>query len=300
MSDVPSVQVAAPAKEPSALRSPWLQTFVASVRFKRTWIGLAITTVVVGIALLGPAFSPYSPTEFVAPPYEPPSNVAWLGTDYLGRDVLSRFLWGGRSVLGLSILATLFGLGLGILVGLISAYTRNWIDDVLMRAMDVLLAFPQIVFVLLLVSSVGPQLWLIVLTVGLSHAPRVARVTRGAALEVVERDFVKSAEVLGETRWNILVGELLPNISSPLLVEFGLRLTYSIGLVAAVSFLGFGLQPPAADWGLMINENRIGLAIQPWPVVLPVVAVGLLTIGTNLITDGIARAAIGIDRSSAA
>jgi peptide/nickel transport system permease protein len=300
MSDVPSVQVAAPAKELSAVRSPWLQTFVASVRFKRTWIGLAITTVVVGIALLGPAFSPYSPTEFVAPPYEPPSNVAWLGTDYLGRDVLSRFLWGGRSVLGLSILATLFGLGLGILVGLISAYTRNWIDDVLMRAMDVLLAFPQIVFVLLLVSSVGPQLWLIVLTVGLSHAPRVARVTRGAALEVVERDFVKSAEVLGETRWNILVGELLPNISSPLLVEFGLRLTYSIGLVAAVSFLGFGLQPPAADWGLMINENRIGLAIQPWPVVLPVVAVGLLTIGTNLITDGIARAAIGIDRSSAA
>ena len=135
---------------------------------------------------------------------------------------------------------------------------------------------------------------------GLSHAPRVARVTRGAALEVVERDFVKSAEALGETRWSILVGELLPNISSPLLVEFGLRLTYSIGLVAAVSFLGFGLQPPAADWGLMINENRVGLTIQPWPVVLPVIAVGLLTVGTNLITDGIARAAIGIGRSSAA
>jgi peptide/nickel transport system permease protein len=125
-------------------------------------------------------------------------------------------------------------------------------------------------------------------------------VTRGAALEVVERDFVKSAEALGESRWSILVGELLPNISSPLLVEFGLRLTYSIGLVAAVSFLGFGLQPPAADWGLMINENRVGLTIQPWPVVLPVIAVGLLTIGTNLITDGIARAAIGIGRSSAA
>jgi peptide/nickel transport system permease protein len=117
---------------------------------------------------------------------------------------------------------------------------------------------------------------------------------------VVERDFVKSAEALGESRWSILVGELLPNISSPLLVEFGLRLTYSIGLVAGVSFLGFGLQPPAADWGLMINENRVGLTIQPWPVVLPVIAVGLLTVGTNLITDGIARAAIGIGRSSAA
>jgi peptide/nickel transport system permease protein len=299
MSGLPDVQMA-PARRRSALRSPWLQTLVASSRFKRTWIGLALTSVVVAVALLGPMLSPYSPSEFVAPPYEPPSNEAWLGTDYLGRDVLSRFLWGGRSVLGLSILATVFGLGLGILVGLISAYMRNWIDDVLMRAMDVLLAFPQIVFVLLLISSVGPQLWLIVLTVGLSHAPRVARVTRGAALEVVERDFVKSAEALGETRWSILVGELLPNISSPLLVEFGLRLTYSIGLVAAVSFLGFGLQPPAADWGLMINENRVGLNIQPWPVVLPVIAVGLLTVGTNLITDGIARAAIGIGRSSAA
>ena len=299
MSGVPNAQIAA-ASRPSALRSPWLQTLLASSRFKRTWIGLGITVAVVAVALLGPAFAPYSPTEFVAPPYEPPSAKAWLGTDYLGRDVLSRFLWGGRSVLGLSILATVLGLGLGILVGLVSAYVRNWVDDVLMRAMDVLLAFPQIVFVLLLISSVGPQLWLIVLTVGLSHAPRVARVTRGAALEVVERDFVKSAEALGETRWSILVGELLPNISSPLLVEFGLRLTYSIGLVAAVSFLGFGLQPPAADWGLMINENRMGLIIQPWPVVLPVMAVGLLTVGTNLITDGIARAAIGIGRSSAA
>jgi peptide/nickel transport system permease protein len=300
VSGFPGGQAVSPATRPSALRSPWLQTFVAASRFKRTWIGLGITAAVVAVALLGPMLAPFSPTEFVAPPYEPPSNEAWLGTDYLGRDVLSRFLWGGRSVLGLSILATVFGLGFGVLIGLISAYMRNWIDDVLMRAMDVLLAFPQIVFVLLLISSVGPQLWLIVLTVALSHAPRVARVTRGAALEVVDRDFVKAAEALGETRWSILVGELLPNVSSPLLVEFGLRLTYSIGLVAGVSFLGFGLQPPAADWGLMINENRVGLTIQPWPVVLPVIAIGILTVGTNLITDGVARAAIGIDRSSAA
>ena len=112
MSSVPGAQAAAPASGPSALRSPWLQTFVASIRFMRTWIGLGVTAAVVAVALLGPMFSPYSPTEFVAPPYEPPSNEAWLGTDYLGRDVLSRFLWGGRSVLGLSILATVFGLGL--------------------------------------------------------------------------------------------------------------------------------------------------------------------------------------------
>ena len=113
---------------------------------------------------------------------------------------------------------------------------------------------------------------------------------------MVERDFVKSATALGESTWHILGAELLPNISSPLLVEFGLRLTYSIGIIAAVGFMGFGLQPPAADWGLMINENRIGLTIQPWPVLLPVIAIGLLTVGMNLFTDGIARASIGIDR----
>ena len=113
---------------------------------------------------------------------------------------------------------------------------------------------------------------------------------------MVERDFVKAAEAVGETRRRIIFGELLPNVTSPLLVEFGLRLTYSIGLIAALNFLGFGLQPPNADWGLMINENRLSLTVQPWGVLLPVIAIALLTIGTNLVTDGIARAAIGIDR----
>jgi peptide/nickel transport system permease protein len=165
-----------------------------------------------------------------------------------------------------------------------------------MRGNDVLLAFPQIILALLAVPALGPKKWLIVLVVGLTHAPRVARVIRGAAQEVVERDFVKAAEAVGEKRSRIIFGELLPNVTSPLLVEIGLRMTYSIGLVAAVGFLGFGLQPPAADWGLMINENRLAITVQVWSVLLPVLAIGLLTIGTNLITDGIARAAIGLDR----
>ena len=148
-------------------------------------------------------------------------------------------------------------------------------------------------------SAIGPKLWLIVLTVGLTHAPRVARVMRGAALEVVERDFIKSAEVVGERRWRIVFGEVLPNVTSPLLVELGLRMTYSIGLVAGISFLGFGLQPPTADWGLMINENRLSITVQPWAVLLPVAAIGLLTVGTNLITDGLSRALAGIDRKAA-
>jgi peptide/nickel transport system permease protein len=121
-------------------------------------------------------------------------------------------------------------------------------------------------------------------------------VTRGSSVEIVERDFVSAAEAMGEPRHKILIGEILPNVASPLLVEASLRLTYSVGLIAALSFLGFGLQPPAADWGLMINENRQGLTIQPWGVVAPILAIALLTIGTSLIGDGVARASAGIER----
>ena len=269
-----------------------------AARLTRTRIGLAIVGIVVLIALGGPLVAPYSPTEFVAIPNSAPSDEALFGADALGRDVWSRFLHGGRSVLWLAVAATGLGIVVGVVVGLIAAYSRNWLDDVLMRSNDVLLAFPQIIFVLLAVSALGAKLWLIVLTVGLTHAPRVARVMRGAALEVVERDFVKSAEVVGEKRWRIVFGELLPNVTSPLLVETGLRMTYSIALVAGISFLGFGLQPPTADWGLMINENRLSITVQAWAVTLPVIAIGLLTVGTNLVTDGISRALIGLDRKS--
>jgi peptide/nickel transport system permease protein len=269
-----------------------------ALRLGRTRFGLAIVALLVLVALAGPLVAPHSPTEFVGIPNSKPSGDAIFGTDALGRDVLSRFLHGGRTVLWLSTAATLLGIVVGVVVGLIAAYSRNWLDDVLMRGNDVLLAFPQIIFVLLAVSAIGPKLWLIVLTVGLTHAPRVARVIRGAALEVVERDFVKSAEVVGEARWRIVFAEVLPNVTSPLLVELGLRMTYSIGLVAGISFLGFGLQPPDADWGLMINENRLSITVQAWSVLLPVIAIGLLTVGTNLITDGLSRALAGIDRQA--
>jgi peptide/nickel transport system permease protein len=282
---------------PERLRGhQWLGILRSAASLTRTRIGLAIVGLIVAIAVLGPLVAPHSPTEFVGAPNSGPSSTAIFGADALGRDVFSRFLHGGLTVLWLSAAATIVGIAGGTIVGLVAAYARNSLDDVLMRGNDVLLSFPQIIFVLLAVSAIGPKLWLIVLCVGLTHAPRVARVMRGAAQEVVERDFVKAAEVVGEKRWRIVFGELLPNVTSPLLVEIGLRMTYSIGLVAAVSFLGFGLQPPTADWGLMINENRLSITVQPWAVFLPVLAIGLLTVGTNLITDGIARAAIGLDR----
>jgi len=273
----------------------WLWILRRAVGITRTKIGLAIVALMVAIALIGPLVSPHSPTEFVAVPNSGPSSNALFGADALGRDVFSRWLHGGLTVLWMSAAATIVGIVLGTAVGLLAAYSRNWLDGVLMRGNDVLLSFPAIIFVLLAVATLGPKLWLIVLCVGLTHAPRVARVMRGAGQEVVERDFVKAAEVVGEKRWRIVFGELLPNVTSPLLVEIGLRMTYSIGLIAGVSFLGFGLQPPAADWGLMMIENRLAITVQPWSVLLPVLAIGLLTVGTNLVTDGIARAAIGID-----
>ena len=270
------------------LRRAWRQA--------RTKIGIALVVLVAGVALIGPFFAPYSPSEFAGIPFAHASSALPLGADNLGRDVLSRFLWGGRSVLGLSLIATALGLVLGVSIGLVAAYSRSLLDDVLMRSMDVILAFPSIVLALVAVATVGPKLWLIVIVVGITTAPRVARVTRGASLEIVERDFVQAAEVLGESRVKILLGEILPSITSPLMVEASLRLTYSIGLIAGLSFLGFGLQPPAADWGLMINENRQALTIQPWGATMPVIAIALLTIGTSLIGDGLSRAAIGIDR----
>jgi peptide/nickel transport system permease protein len=267
-----------------------------SLAYRRTWVGIALTGFILLLAIFGPLLAPYSTTEFVGQPFYAHTAHAVLGTDNLGRDVLSRFLGGGRSVLLLAALSTILGVGVGVIVALIAGYTRSWLDELLMRVSDVVLAFPQIVLALLFLSVWGPHPWVIVLTVGLSHAPRTARIIRAAVLGVARRDYVRAAEALGLRRWLVRWDDLLPNVTGPLMVETGLRFTYSIGLVAGLGFLGLGLQPPAADWGLMINENRIGLVVQPWAVLLPVVAIGLIAVGMNLISDGIAQASAGLDR----
>src|SRR5699024_2144568 len=160
----------------------------------------------------------------------------------------------------------------------------------------VLLAFPLLSAVRLVTSSIGPRVWLIVVIIAVSHMPRVARVIREATRKVIEQDYIKAVEAIGMPRHRIMAVEILPNVTSPLLVELGLRLTYSIGVVAVLGFLGMGLQPPTADWGLWIKQTRQGMSIQPWVVALPVTAIAILTIGVNLITDGLSRASIGIDR----
>jgi peptide/nickel transport system permease protein len=264
----------------------------------RTRIGLALMVALAAVALLGPFVARFGQTQPV-PGMSPNMHArgdAFFGTDNLGYDVLSRFLYGGRAILGMGVAATAMGLVLGVAIGLIAAYGKGWIDEVLMRLMDVILAFPQIMLALVALATLGASYWLIIVIVGITTMPRVARVARGAAQPIVERDFVAAAEVLGVSRLKIIVGEIMPNVLGALMVEASLRLTYSIGLIASLAFLGFSPAPTSANWGTMIQENRLALTVQPWGVVLPVVAIALLTIGTGLFGDGIARASVGIDR----
>jgi peptide/nickel transport system permease protein len=270
--------------------------FRDAFRLRRTQVGFLLVALLVLIAVFGPLLAPYTPGEFVGPPNSPPGGGFVFGTDLLGQDVLSRFLHGGDEILLLAALSTAFGVGIGTAVGLFAAYARGKTEEVLMRAMDLLLAFPQILLALLAIALVGPSFWLMVATVAVTTMPRVARVIRGAAIPVVERDFVAAAEALGESRLRIITGEILPNVTGPLLVEVNLRLTYSIGLIASLAFLGFAPNPNAANWGLMIQENRLALTVNPWGVVLPAGAIALLTIGLGLVADGLARTAAGVDR----
>lgn len=252
-------------------------------------VGIVLAGLVVAIAIFGPVFAPHAPDEILGAPYAKPSSAYPLGLDFVGRDALSRFLWGGRTSLLLALLGTVLGYLVGLSVGLFSAYRGGWADETTMRATDVSLAFPSLVLVLLFVSAFGSNVKLVVVAIAIANAPRIARIVRASALEMVDLLYVQAARARGERALYIVIREILPNIKAPLLVDFGLRFTGSILLVAAVSFLGFGLQPPAADWGVMVGENRIGLTVQPWPVIFPVIALGLLTAGINLAIDGYGR-----------
>jgi peptide/nickel transport system permease protein len=278
-------------------RHEWLVILRRAARTPRGAIGLTVSALVVLLAIIGPFIAPHDPTVSVWPTFATPgSGNGLLGGDVLGRDVLSRVLAGGWLLLAVAAAATALGVILGVMLGITAAYAGRWKDSLIMRVVDIFLAFPQLVFALLLVSVLGTHIWLLILAVGLSHAPQVARVVRSAALDVCERDFVKAVELYDTPSLRVMTGEVLPNILSVVMVEFGLRFTYSILIIAAISFLGFGLQPPTPNWGLMINENRIGLVVNPWAVIVPAALIAVLTVGLNTFTDAIARASLGVDR----
>ncbi|MEI9406416.1 ABC transporter permease [Mesorhizobium argentiipisi] len=265
----------------------------------RVRIGFMLMLAVVALAIAGPFFAPYGPTELVGVPFDIPQRDFLLGTDTLGRDVLSRFLWGGRSLVWMSLAATAIALTLATTLGMSAAYFKGRVDDAIMRLIDLKLAFPSIVVALLFVTMFGSGKLLLVLLVGISLAPTGARVVRGAALSVVGREFVQHAQAIGVPSYRILLRDVLPNITSPLLVEVGLRLMWAISALAGLNFLGYGIQSPEADWGLMINENRNALSIQPWAVLAPVAAIAIFTIGGNIFAEGIARVVGRTDKEEA-
>ncbi len=254
--------------------------------------------VVVAVGIFGRYVASYPPDEIFGAPFSAPSANHKLGLDFAGRDVLSRFLFGGQTAIVVALAGTVMGFVLGSGLGLVSAYRRGWVDEVIGRSTDLALAFPALILSLLLLAAFGTSLALVVFAITITTAPGVARIARAATLELVDLPYVESARARGERASYVMAVEILPGVRSPLLVDFGLRLTTAILLVAALSFVGLGLQPPAADWGLMIGENRIGLNVQPWAVIVPAAAIAALTIGVNLIIDGVGRRTGKVPRPS--
>jgi peptide/nickel transport system permease protein len=264
----------------------------ASFRFLRIRsgaVGLAIVILVVAIAFLGRYVAPHDPNAPIGVPLAGPSSTAHLGTDFLGRDVLSRLLYGGRSVIGLAAAATVLAYAFGLAIGLIAGYSRSKVDPILMRTIDVMLAFPPLLFLLVLITGAGTGVGVLIAGVAAIQAPSISRIVRTATLEVSVRGYVEAAVARGERAFAVVIREVLPNILAPVLVDAGLRFTYSILIIASVNYLGLGLQPPSSDWALMISENREYISLNVWAVLAPAAMIALLTIGVNLMGDAIAR-----------
>lgn len=257
-------------------------------------IGAAILLLHLLAALFGPVLAPWGPAQMGAgPPLSGPSWAHPFGIDQLGRDIFSRVLHGSRIVLFLSLSGTALGVFVGAVIGLYSGLAGGWVDDVLQRAMEILISIPFLVLALIAMVAVGPVLSgrpeTVIGVVALIYAPRVARIARAAAQEIATRDFVTVARLRGDGALTIMRREILPNARGVLMVEFSLRASYAPVLVGSLGFLGFGLRPPTPEWGLMIAENRALLIVTPWAVLGPGLALSTLVVGLNLFSDGLAR-----------
>jgi len=254
-------------------------------------VGTSLLLLFVLLALLAPWIAAYTPTEQAyAETLQPPSARHWFGTDHLGRDVFSRILHGARSILALTGLGALLAIAAGTGVGLLSGYLGGWVDEVLMRVFDSLLAMPALLLALVLLGAVGPSRSSVFAVIAVVYTPIVARVVRSEALAVKTKAFVEAARLHGERLPAILLREILPSVLPALSVEAALRFSYAIFLVASLGFLGVGVQPPTPDWGLMVKEARIYLRLAPWSLYVPAGAISLLVIAVNLTADGLKRA----------
>jgi peptide/nickel transport system permease protein len=251
-------------------------------------IGGAIVLLLAILAVLGPWIAPYDPTAFaVRLRFSPPIAAHPFGTDEFGRDVFSRVLVGARFSLAMGFGATAISLLLGVPLGLLAAFHRGMIDEIIMRALDLLISLPPILLGLLILAVTPPSLWKTIVTVGIVYVPILARLTRSVALGLLQEDFVTAAHARAEGAVSILLREILPNAWPPIIVECGLRITFAILLGSSLSFLGLGPQPPSSEWGLMISESRQFISQAPWIGLAPGLSLGVLLVSINVFGEGL-------------
>jgi peptide/nickel transport system permease protein len=249
------------------------------------WFGLLVVAAYVVVGILAPLIAPYGETQIVGGAYELWSDRFLFGTDQLGRDMLSRMIYGARTTIGIAVLTTAVSFAIGGLLGLLASVLGGWTDQLLSRFVDVLMAIPQLIFALVLLSIVGTSLINLILIIAVLDSTRVFRLTRAVAMNVVVLDFVEAAKLQGERLGWVMTREILPNILPPLVAEFGLRFCFVFLTISALSFLGLGIQPPTADWGSMVRENATLITYGDITPLLPAGAIALLTVAVNFVVD---------------
>ena len=268
--------------------NPWARAWRRLKRRKGAMVGLVIVALLVLVAILAPWVAPYDP---IATSWslvrKPPSWAHWLGTDEVGRDVLSRIIWGARASLSAGLVSVGIALGVGVPLGLLAGYAGGWIDSVLSRIVDAMLAVPFLILAIALAAFLGPSLTNAMIAIGVTATPIFVRLTRGQTLAAKVEDYVEAARAVGNPHWRIALRHVLPNIVPPLLVQASLAIAGAIIAEAALSFLGLGQQPPAPSWGSMLNSAQRFLTNAPWMAVWPGLAIFLTVLSFNLVGDGL-------------
>ena len=257
-------------------------------------LGLVTITAYLVVALFAPVVAPYSETEILGGAYEVWSDKYLLGTDNLGRDMLSRLIFGARNTIGIALAAVVIAFAIGGVTGMLSAILGGWYDTIISRIVDILMAIPGLVFALLILTILGTSMTTLVLVIAVLDSTRVYRITRAAAMNVAVMDFVEVARLRGEGLWWVIRKEILPNIMAPLLAEFGLRFCFVFLFIAALSFLGLGIQPPTADWGSMVRDNATLINYDDITPLLPAAAIAVLTVAVNFVVDWLLHQSSGL------
>ena len=244
-----------------------------------------------------PVIAPYGQAEVVASAFAPPDENLLLGADQLGRDMFSRIIYGARNTVGLALIATILAFVMGALAGLLAATKGGWFDNLMGRTADVIMSVPSLIFALLMLSIFGTALWVIVVVVAVIYSPRVFRLTRAVAGNIVVMDYIEAAKLRGEGTWYLIRREILPNSTAPLIAEFGLEFCFVFLLIAGLSFLGLGIQPPTADWGSMVRENATLISFGDITPLIPAAAIALLTVAVNFVVDWMLWRSSGLKES---